>query len=55
MSLQELGNSSSPGSREEEGSECVQDGRVYPEDDDWELDSCTTCSCQVSLSHIAPL
>ncbi|XP_062331210.1 thrombospondin-2-like isoform X1 [Osmerus eperlanus] len=46
ISLQELGNSSSPGSRQEEESECVQDGRVYPEDDDWELDSCTTCSCQ---------
>ncbi|XP_065805514.1 thrombospondin-2-like isoform X1 [Labrus bergylta] len=25
---------------------CVQDGRVYDHGDDWEVDSCTFCTCQ---------
>ncbi|XP_039894838.1 thrombospondin-2-like isoform X3 [Simochromis diagramma] len=25
---------------------CVQDGRVYEQGEDWEVDSCTSCTCQ---------
>lgn len=28
---------------------CVQDGRVYDQGEDWEVDSCTSCTCQVSV------
>lgn len=30
---------------------CVQDGRVYEQGEDWEVDSCTSCTCQVRVEH----
>lgn len=27
---------------------CMQDGRVYEHGDDWDVDSCTSCTCKVS-------
>jgi len=30
---------------------CEQDGRLYDHGEAWELDSCTSCSCQVSLAR----
>lgn len=26
---------------------CMQDGRVYEQGDDWDVDSCTSCTCKV--------
>lgn len=31
---------------------CVQDGRVYEQGEDWEVDSCTSCTCQVSVINL---
>lgn len=30
---------------------CVQDRRVYEQGDDWEVDSCTSCTCKVSIEQ----
>ena len=32
---------------------CVQDGRVYEQGEDWDVDSCTSCACQVSAEQIS--
>lgn len=31
---------------------CMQDGRVYEQGEDWEIDSCTSCACWVSVEQI---
>ena len=31
---------------------CVQDGRVYEQGEDWEVDSCTSCTCRVCVEQI---
>lgn len=31
---------------------CMQDGRVYEQGDDWDVDSCTTCTCKVSKHKV---
>lgn len=61
ISLAELSNDSSRGETDEEDNYldrdrdgevwCMQDGRVYEQGDVWEVDSCTSCSCQVSSEH----
>lgn len=32
---------------------CMQDGRVYEQGEDWEVDSCTSCACQVSVEQMS--
>lgn len=29
-------------------SACVQEGRIFAENETWVVDSCTTCTCKVS-------
>lgn len=31
---------------------CWQDGRLFDDKEDWVVDSCTKCTCQVVLSHV---
>lgn len=31
---------------------CMQDGRIYEQGEDWEVDSCTSCTCQVSAEQV---
>lgn len=31
---------------------CAQDGRVYEQGENWEVDSCTSCICQVSVINL---
>lgn len=31
---------------------CWQDGRLFDDKEDWVVDSCTKCTCQVVHSHM---
>lgn len=31
---------------------CWQDGRLFDDKEDWVVDSCTKCTCQVSSGHV---
>lgn len=31
---------------------CWQDGRLFDDKEDWVVDSCTKCTCQVELSRM---
>lgn len=66
ISLAELSNSSSglgDGNGRDGGADldrdrdgevwCVQDGRVHEQGDNWEVDSCTSCTCQVSTEQFS--
>lgn len=33
-------------------SACVQEGRIFAENETWVVDSCTTCTCKVSSREI---
>ncbi|KAM6951035.1 thrombospondin-2-like [Aplochiton taeniatus] len=46
IALTELGNSSSSDSHPREENMCVLDGRVYEQGEEWDEDSCTSCTCQ---------
>uniref|UniRef100_A0A3B3UD74 Thrombospondin-2-like n=1 Tax=Poecilia latipinna TaxID=48699 RepID=A0A3B3UD74_9TELE len=62
ISLAELSNDSSTVGGDEEDNYldrdrdgevwCMQDGRVYEQGDVWEVDSCTSCACQVSAEQM---
>lgn len=63
--MAELSSSNSSGGRRDEDGDggdaldrdrdgevwCIQDGRVYEQREQWEFDSCTSCSCQVSVEQ----